>query len=466
MLLVPGHASDSHLTVWVMSHAHLGAPRVVARDLVAGTETVGAPTMGGQLPQSVGSFGWQVMRFDGLPPDRAHLIRASATGVPARDLVLATLPSSLPADGLTFAIASCFSKEDDRGAGGALRMLGSADRPRFRILLGDQVYADTPWRIGAPTATTVEDSLRRTLEYWSHPSYAAWLGACPNHVTFDDHEFWNNFPEVAPHLARSYPANAADSAEAAAAALRIFQRPLNPTPPAAAAARSPAAWHAMRPCGVPIFVADVRTDRQRLDGGPTPSFLGSGPQAAALAGWVDALDAPGILVLGQPLLDRPAGWPRIVDASLANYPAAYAWLWRLIARSRWDILVLSGDIHCGRAASATFVADGRPRIVHEFIASPLALLGSAPGGRATARAAGPAALEVDLGPEDRIGPISYRVTGGTGKDNVGLVTVRRDAGGFAVRFRLLDVVTGHVAADETRAGAAPCDWVVRLGRTA
>lgn len=471
MMLVPGHLSDSHLSAWMLLPPGASAPNLRVRAVA--TQAVVDATLGPprSLPESLSSWRWLAATFPGLAGDREYVIESQQPGAPWKDECVArTLPSSLPAEGLTFAIGSCFYKENDQGVGAALRRLAHSHRPRFKLLLGDQVYADVPWHAGSPMDRMRRDYFERYLEYWRHGSYSAWLQATPNMTTFDDHEYWNNFPERAIWLSRSSAANAPLTRAAALEALETFQTPLNPP---SAGHRT---WYSFEAAGIPFMVADVRSWRDAFGTTPQPGFLGSGGQLADIEGWCSGLRSPGVLVLGQPLLQSPAGsfQSRIADAALADFPEHYAAVWRAIARAPWDILVLSGDIHCGRLAVASCPVDGRVRDIHEFIASPLSLVASMPfggsGRRGTFETIVPTRLDIAVNPAERIGPVVYETKGGTCRDNVGLITVTPDPNqpppsrGVEVHCRLIDVATGSIAEAQDGPDGARCDWTCKLRR--
>ena len=97
-----------------------------------------------------------------------------------------------------------------------------------------------------------------------------------------------------------------------------------------------------------------------------------------LTDWVEGLQGPGVLVIGQPLFVEPQtghwGWirRRFVDRNLADY-RQYDRLANSLICAKHSILVLSGDVHFPRLAQAVRSAEGR-RSLYEVIASPSALV--------------------------------------------------------------------------------------------
>ncbi len=124
--------------------------------------------------------------------------------------------------------------------------------------------------------------------------------------------------------------------------------------------------------GLSIFVGDVRMarteDRLRV---MEPA------QYDALRTWVHGLAGPGILVLGQPIFATEAGLKGYVaDWSLPDF-RQYRDLVGLLVSTPHDIIVLTGDVHFGRAASCQ-LPSGRRLI--ELIASPISLVSALVGG--------------------------------------------------------------------------------------
>ena len=95
---------------------------------------------------------------------------------------------------MSLLIGSCFWINDDRDGfyASAVRELVQRERPIFKVLMGDQLYAD----VWAPLPNTLPEGLAHKYErYWGDDAYRELLGACPTLVSCDDHEFWNDFPQ-------------------------------------------------------------------------------------------------------------------------------------------------------------------------------------------------------------------------------------------------------------------------------
>ena len=94
---------------------------------------------------------YQRLTITGLQPRASLRVQLLVNGQPQADARLTTLPSELPTlaeKPFTVLLGSCFCKrEDAEGAlGRTYAQLPSGARPEVKILCGDQVYLDNPWR--------------------------------------------------------------------------------------------------------------------------------------------------------------------------------------------------------------------------------------------------------------------------------------------------------------------------------
>src|SRR6266480_2842828 len=93
-----------------------------------------------------------------------------------------------------------------------------------------------------------------------------------------------------------------------------------------------------------FFVLDTRTGRNRFDG-HAPQF--SLPQWLQRAkNWLAALQGPGVLVLSQPLVEKPASlFQRLShtmgDVNLPDYETQYSLLWEAVLAAPHDVLIVS-----------------------------------------------------------------------------------------------------------------------------
>jgi hypothetical protein len=283
-----------------------------------------------------------------------------------------TMPYQVTAQGVTFLFASCFWHNNDREGyyRTGLRELGQLAHPQFKLLLGDQVYGDWPnsWDLGDEA---IELYAKRYAQYWGDAFYREALQTCPNFITCDDHEYWNDYPEKQIQLPQTWdPKNRKKYGRGAEELYYQYQRCLNP---------GEARWYSFSIDPVSFFIADTRSEREVCNKKGTSHFM-TVEQWETLEAWQQTLRGPGVLVLGQPLFQKDGNFK---DHSLSNFKKDYARLWRVIERSLGgknahgkphDILVLSGDIHTGRYAEAHGPFLDTPYGVPEFIASPAAMI--------------------------------------------------------------------------------------------
>lgn len=264
-----------------------------------------------------------------------------------------------PGDGaVRFAMATCYSDQFKR-AGDYLKVLqGAAGGPQLaaKLLLGDNLYVD----VGPPVRharTAFEETAERYLQYFWRSNYADVLGYLPTFTLWDDHEFWNNFPERQVWLPRSLGAARRDYTDAALAGIRAFQSVLNPAP----VARKGLSYK-FELGALSCFALDLRTGRTLQ--AATNAMMCSEPELAAFEAWAAALKGPGALLVGQPLWQRAGDWQ---DWNPPAFPAQYARIWKALSTAPWDIVILSGDVHYSRLLE---IDVGPGRRVWELISSP------------------------------------------------------------------------------------------------
>ncbi|MGE0473263.1 MAG: hypothetical protein AB7P17_06485 [Nitrospirales bacterium] len=284
-----------------------------------------------------------------------------------------TLPQQVTDKGVTFLLASCFWQNNDRDGyyRAGMRELKILCQPQFKMLIGDQVYLDWPIYWNFADKEPIELFAGRYRQYWGDDYYREILQLCPNFITCDDHEYWNDYPEKQKHLLQAWDDAHRNTYGPVADILYYhFQQCLNP---------DEARWYSFVIEPVSFFVTDTRSEREEFNEKGRSHFMSSS-QWEALECWQQALMGPGVLVLGQPLFQKDGNYK---DHSLSNFKEDYARLWRVIERSLGgentqgkphDILVLSGDIHTGRYAEAHGPFPDALHGVPEFIASPAAMI--------------------------------------------------------------------------------------------
>jgi hypothetical protein len=275
-----------------------------------------------------------------------------------------TLPELMPEEGVTFALASCFYRgyHDGDRLHTALATTRLGTPLVAQIWAGDSLYLDV-LDFGSHNPNHAHgQTVERYLEYFvDDGGYALARGRLPAFTTYDDHEFWNNYPEHQAWLVRSAGAFHAPYAAAAQECLTLFQSSLNP-PPVVPGGRS--FRFELQPLS--FFVADTRSARTRFEGGAGRMMRPD--ELAALEAWARGLAGPGVLITGQPLWLAAGG---STDFAPPSFAAEYAAIWGALADAPYDVLVLSGDVHHSRAVRVS-VDGSSERRVYEVVSSPAA----------------------------------------------------------------------------------------------
>ncbi|MEZ4381512.1 MAG: hypothetical protein R3A79_09190, partial [Nannocystaceae bacterium] len=182
----------------------------------------------------------------------------------------------------------------------------------------------------------------------------------------DDHEFWNNYPFPASQVPFTYRAAERQRLGGLAATLcRAFQAHCPE-------GDGPRALHEVR-LGEPgraghleLMAIDGRLERA-YERAHWPADI------ERLCDRLRRLTAPAVVVLSQPLFEvaQSGVRRRWVDAGIPDF-RDYEPLVHALDDAPHDVLVLSGDIHCGRIAVCP-ASRGRSKIV-EVVASPLSLI--------------------------------------------------------------------------------------------
>lgn len=370
--LVPHDVSATSATLWVA-----GVDEQVSLD-----ELRLVPTLSGQRPPtSVGQWPpasdqprlrHHSIAIDGLLPRQSYTFALTHGSHRVAEARVKTLPRELPvedAGSFTVLLGSCFSRLEDLGGrvGKTFQDIPQPDRPDIKIFCGDQVYLDSPYLFFLLRPHSVDLLKTKFLEHysetWSKPEGLATLlrdGA--NFFCSDDHEFWNNAPNTAPHLQDTLPfiGHRQEWWDIARDLYCAFQngKPLQQfeVPP------------------VRFMIADTRMNRSRDE----TSFM-LDADLEAVGAWVAGLRGPGVLVIGQPLLQTSTGFVRgtLLDWNLPDYKQ-YRKLTEVIGASRHSLVILTGDVHYGRIATSP-LRSGAELI--EIISSPLSLVDESARGK-------------------------------------------------------------------------------------
>lgn len=448
--IIPGAVGSNYSRALVLVQG-AGQPSVTVLDRRAATETP-ASILPLPLSQRLSSYMQGIRPFiawtAGLPSNAELAWICQVGGGRAEPVPFRTL-SGL--EELTIVVASCYYNEFNTSG----RYLAALKRPPakgagLKILMGDNLYLDvSPYRFADDQDPPYSEAAGLYLRHFWGLGYGDVLSTLPTVTTWDDHEFWNNFPEKQFWLRRSTASYRSDHIDAATECLAVFQATLNPdgetgVPPVVPP--RPASFRLDLSPMIDIFAADVRASRDTYDGAETQMMTGA--DMDRLERWAAEMKCPGVLILGQPLwMKRGGGF----DYSPPNYERQYVRIWQALADAPFDILVLSGDVHHTRLLQLEFPGN---RVVHEFVSSPAAHIpttGSILIGRYSAQGRGevkfptafPELRETQMSPK----PILVDYAFGTDAPNtIGTCSFRRRSDG-AVELALsaVDLDTGMPA---------------------
>jgi hypothetical protein len=417
-------------------------PRVRTPNGTELTVSAGPWAPGPPPPGSERLMAIQELRIENATPGALYEVTIPEAD---RPFLWRTLPHQLPDEGVSLLIGSCFWINDDRDGfySSAVSELAQRERPIFKILMGDQLYAD----VWAPLPNTIPEGMAQKYErYWGDDAYRDLLAACPTLVSCDDHEFWNDFPQKQIQVPLSWDRYQPQAGDTLAALYDSYQASLNP---------GGKRWTAISVPPVSFFVADTRSYRTSDDDPHARLMLEA--QWEDLETWAKDLQGPGVLVLPQPLLK--AGGSK-TDRTLLDFKESDR-LGAIFERALGgadphDILILTGDIHTGRLSSAEIV--GLQGQIFELVASPASLVTPylPPWGHK------PSALPDKLVINRR----TWQVTGNrrltaTVDNNVGLIRIAPGRNGryrFTLqlwRVRPFIGVTGRVFGKKAAKGAQP-----------
>ena len=318
-----------------------------------------------ELPSRLEEVELRVFRVEipaGLSGDLELLASLGGCEAEARFRPYPTAPGRV-----SFAVASCYYSYFREAETYGDWMAKAASSPQFKghridfkILTGDNVYMDVAEDKGRFEADEAEAEVaHRYADYLGRDdALAAALSSSPTFATFDDHDFWNDFPHEVVWLSRTYPEHREQWRRASWDGIDTFLSPLNPI----------SEWegrsYAFVAGGVPFFVADTRTNRTSVHDDRPRLMLEE--ERMALVDWLEAPGGPRVLVMGQPLWLDKGG---LTDSNLAAYEEDFAAICDAIADCPSEVLVLTGDPHYSRVLKLE--TRGRPaKTVYEVISSP------------------------------------------------------------------------------------------------
>lgn len=168
----------------------------------------GEPEFGTAVAQATGLHADREYRFDVI---RRHHVIARGHGT------FRTFPLPRSGADILFATVSC-SHNTHAGAWKVLRDYIEKAKPRFLLMIGDQVYQDDAgvWNAHLDGAIASREKRRKALadtyqQVWSREDIAPILANIPTYMMWDDHEVrdgWGSWASDSPTLATRYPSGA------------------------------------------------------------------------------------------------------------------------------------------------------------------------------------------------------------------------------------------------------------------
>jgi hypothetical protein len=386
-LLIPNDVTASQANVWVAAINETSDLTTAALECDMQQPPLGANWQTWTSSDGKNSVRYQRVVIQNLSPRKTYSLRFRVGGELKADASVTTLPTELPAIGqpsFTVLLGSCFYKREDEAGevGKTYTSLPFGARPEVKILCGDQVYLDNPPAhfIIPRSASWLENrSFRTYLDTWTQSTlnggFHQLLKNNANYFCSDDHEFWNN----APDMGLNVPLFTATQSQRntwfkiARGLHEVFQtdQPLK----------------TFRVGALSMCIVDTRINRAsgraRFMDPNHLQFVGN---------WIQSLPGPGALVVGQPLLAEKGSKK---DWGLPDYPQ-YAELVKYLRASQHSILILTGDVHFGRIASCDLRPELGTKLI-EIISSPMQLVPLAGGTFTEApRVFGPVKTEADF----------------------------------------------------------------------
>ncbi|HEX8150570.1 MAG TPA: alkaline phosphatase D family protein [Pyrinomonadaceae bacterium] len=195
-------------------------------------------------------FGTAVAVADGLRPDWEYQYQVLRKGrvIPNGRGTFRTMPPPGSFADVLFVTISC-SDSDREGAWKQLGDYIKQAKPRFLLMIGDQVYLDQedskggpvwPGHLYSPARRRRQAMARKYEHHWSHDFIRTIMANIPTYMMWDDHEIhdgWGSWAFDSPTLAAEYPSGAEFAAacdayfEDARDLYYHFQMSHNPPPP-------------------------------------------------------------------------------------------------------------------------------------------------------------------------------------------------------------------------------------------
>lgn len=326
--------------------------------------------------------------FDTLPPPQSWLKQLDLLPPEESIAGFRTFPSGL-IDQLSFAFGSCrypgllwTKKRADvifRSIYNRFANPGDGTDPRFFMMVGDQIYADTlPKDVGIGVADTEEEFRERYVSAFGAPNTRQLLSHVPTYMILDDHEIEDNWVQGRMHIAEKR--QLFNLAIQAYLSYQWYHGPRN---------FGKLLYYSFQVGGYPFFVLDGRTQRIRDDEDSDISdnyLLGRPGKGTGYKGQTDELiewlvaqqktlgDRPKFIITASVFVPnevRTVGDDKAKsqDDAWAAYPNTREFLLKAITEEGiQNVVFLSGDIHCSNVAEISFYKKkgGKPSPLRAF----------------------------------------------------------------------------------------------------
>lgn len=370
-LVIPNEAFGDTATIWVAAINENFDPASAVLEYGPQQQAIPANNWRTYVADKKNSIQYQRVPLANLSERTRYNLALRINGEVKADGVVTTIPYRLPRPGerpFTVLLGSCyFGREDKAGAVGQTYLQLPADaKPDVKFLCGDQVYLDNPPQDFLNplnrSGWLKTRSFKTYADTWSQVTLGGGFGQLlKNNANFfcsDDHEFWNNAPDVGLNvpLFTTRQKDRDDWLEIGRDLFKIFQKePWNPVA------------FGVEPLS--FCIAETRFNR-----GPGGSYFMLPDPLKEIGKWTAGLKGPGVLVLGQPFFENAGGsFDQLKDRGLPDYDDQYKELTQYLRNSEHSIVILTGDVHFGRIAVATL----RPELgtkLYEVISSPMQLV--------------------------------------------------------------------------------------------
>ncbi|WP_051937995.1 alkaline phosphatase D family protein [Ferriphaselus sp. R-1] len=312
--------------------------------------------------------------FGLLPPAESWLKQLESLPLDTAAANFRTFPGG-EVDKLSFIFGSCrypgllwTKKRADAIFGSILKRFnapGDGTQPRFFMMVGDQIYADTlPKDLGIGVADTEAEFRERYMSAFGAANTRKLLQSVPTYMILDDHEIEDNW--VQGRIRRSEKRQLFQMAIQAYTSYQWFHGPRN---------FGKYLYYSFQVGGFPFFVVDGRTQRLRDDEDYdlTDNYLLGRPgKGTGYQGQIDNLvdwlieqqktrgDRPKFIVTASVFAPNEVRTTRndrekAQDDAWAAFPNTRRHLLQAITDNHiQNVVFLSGDIHCSNVAAINF----------------------------------------------------------------------------------------------------------------